>query len=162
MKKAIKITLIIVIALILIAAVFRLTYIGDGRIDAGTYEITGFDRYPDAYLVVADDMVQFYNIDLNEIYQAGQLEQYKELVEKNSDLAMTDEEVASYSDLNALMVQKAYPINYDEQTDSKTGTFTYSYSLYPGRWGFGFGIEYDSFHKTIHIGHYIQELTFKK
>lgn len=88
--------------------------------------------------------------------------QYKEVVEKNQDLKMTEEEVARYSDLNTLMVQNAYSINYDEQTDSKTGTFTYSYSMYPGQWAFGFGIEYDSFHKTIHIGHHIQELTFQK
>lgn len=162
MKNVIKIPLIILAALLLIIVVFRFTYIGDGRIDDGTYEITGFDQYPDAYIVVAGDTVQFYNIDLNKIYQAGELEQYKEIVEKNQDLEMTEEEVARYSDLNTLMVQNAYPINYDEQADSKTGTFTYSYSMYPGQWGFGFGIEYDSFHKTIHIGHHIQELTFKK
>jgi hypothetical protein len=162
MKKAIKIALIILAALILMITVFKVTYIGDGRIDDGTYEITGFDQYPDAYIVVAGDTVQFYNIDLNQIYQAGQMAQYKEVVEKNQDLKMTEEEVARYSDLNTLMVQNAYPINYDEQTDSKTGTFTYSYSMYPGQWAFGFGIEYDSFHKTIHIGHHIQELTFQK
>lgn len=87
--------------------------------DAGTYEVVGFERYPDACLVVENDTVQFFNIDLNEIYREG-------------------------------------------QADPKTGTFTYSYSMYPGQWGFGLGIEYDSFHKTIHIGHYIQELTFQK
>ena len=55
MKKAIKIALIILAALILMITVFKVTYIGDGRIDDGTYEITGFDQYPDAYIVVAGE-----------------------------------------------------------------------------------------------------------
>lgn len=161
MRRIIKTTLIAMAAVLLFAVVVRLTYIGDGKITPGTYEIKDFDPYPDAYIEVGEDTIQFHNIDLNAIYQEKQLEQYNKLVENYPDAAMSDEDVKKYSDLNACMAENPYPIDYVMNEDAKTGTFTYEFNFYT-KLPFGFGISYDSLQKTLHIDHYVQALTFKK
>ena len=154
MKTLIRLCLTLSGAVLLFAAVAKFTYIGDGKITKGTYQIKGFDRYPDACIEVGEDSIQFFNIDLNEIYQEGQLKQYYEVIARKPDLALSEEEVKKASDLNALLVQRPYYVDFQSEVDSdiKSGTFTYEYNFYQKNF-FGFGIEYNSLHKTIHIGH---------
>lgn len=163
MKTVIRLCLTIAGAVLLFAAVAKFTYIGDGKITKGTYRIKDFSRYPDAFIEVGEDSIQFFNIDLNEIYQEGQLKQYNEVIARKPDLALSEEEVKQASDLNAIMVQKPYYVDFQSEVDSdiKSGTFTYEYNFYQKVF-FGFGIEYNSLNKSIHIAHYIQELTFEK
>lgn len=162
MKKKVKLIVIIIIAFLLLAVVYRFIYVGDEKIDTGTYEVIEFDKFPKAYAVVDEDAIQFYNIDLNSIYQTEQIKQYEEVCKVNPDLSYSEEEVKAYSDLNNLMVKNAYNLQYDKQSGIKTGTFKYTYFLYPGSSMFGLVIEYDSFHKTLHINNESQEITFKK
>ena len=39
MKKKVKLIVIIIIAFLLLAVVYRFTYVGDEKIDTGTYEV---------------------------------------------------------------------------------------------------------------------------
>lgn len=162
MEKIVKIAFVIVAAVVLLISVIKFTYIGDGKITPGVYKVKDFDRYPDACIEVRDDEIQFYNIDLNAIYQDEMLKNYYDLIEKKPEFALSDEDVKKYSDLNTLMVMNPYPVDFEMQDeDDKTGTFTYFYNFYT-KLIFGFGMYYDSLHKTLQIEHYFQELTFKK
>ena len=44
----------------------------------------------------------------------------------------------------------------------KEGTFTYTFSLYPGKMVFGLGVDYDALRKKIHICNDVQQMTFSK
>lgn len=163
-KKIITILLLIVIAIAVLVAVIVFSVSNNGELASGTYHITDFEEYPDAYIEVKDNSLQFYNIDLNAIYQKEQMEKYNKFIEKYPDSAISEEEVEKNSDLNFLFVDNPYYIDYEWEGDTKSGTFEYTYFLYPNENNISFGlvILYDSFHKTIHVNNAIQEMTFQK
>ena len=161
-KKAVKYVLGGIILLIVTIVIVRFTYTDNEKLGDGTYEIEDNEEYPDAKIVVKDGNLQFFNIDLNAIYQEKQIKEYKSLIEKYPDLAFSDEELKKYSDLNAWFVKQPYEIDYDRQCFGKEGTFSYGYALYPGTMSFGFGLEYDFWHKTIRVQHFVKEITFSK
>ena len=161
MKKY-KLAIIIILALFILGFAFKLIYIKDGTITEGTYQVVDFEQYPDASITVTKDTIQFHNIDLNKIYQAKQLEQYKKTHEINPELSYSEKEIDDYSNLNQNFVNNAFSIPYEQSEDYKSGTFTYTYYMYPGNSIFGLVILYDSLHKTIKINNEIQEINFAK
>ena len=161
MKKY-KVAIIIILALFILGFAFKLIYIKDGTITEGTYQVVDFEQYPDASITVIKDTIQFHNIDLNKIYQAKQLEQYKKTHEINPELSYSEKEIDDYSNLNQNFVNNAFSIPYEQSEDYKSGTFTYTYYMYPGNSIFGLVILYDSLHKTLKINNEIQEINFAK
>ena len=161
MKKY-KFAIIIILALFILGFAFKLIYIKDGTITEGTYPVVDFEQYPDASITIIKDTIQFHNIDLNKIYQAKQLEQYKKTHEINPELSYSEKEIDDYSNLNENFVKNAFPIPYEQSEDYKSGTFTYTYYMYPGNSIFGLVILYDSLHKTLKINNEIQEINFAK
>lgn len=163
-KTIIKTISIIIAAVIVLISVIAFVRTQTGEIASGVYKIKAFDEYPEAYIKIKDDTIQFFNIDLNAIYQDGQMDMYESYAERYPEYALTQEQVSEYSDLNAVFVEQAYVIDYETSGDAKSGTFEYTYFLYPGNNNVQFGlvILYDSIHKTIHINNEIQEITFEK
>lgn len=160
--KKFKYTIIIILALAILAVVFKITYIKDGTIDEGTYQVTDFEQFPNASITVTESTIQFHNIDLNKIYQEKQLEQYKKTHDVNPELSYSEKEIETYSDLNQNFVNNAFNIPYEQSETFKSGTFEYTYYFYPGNSIFGLVIIYDSFHKTLKINNEIQEINFEK
>ena len=136
MKKY-KLAIIIILALFILEFAFKLIYIKDGTINEGTYQVVDFEQYPDASITITKDTIHFHNIDLNKIYQAKQMEQYKKTHEINPELSYSEKEIDDYSNLNENFVNNAFPIPYEQAEDFKSGTFTYTYYLYPGNSIFG-------------------------
>ena len=68
MKKAIKLIFIGVVALTILLVVFDITYIGDERFDDGVYRVIDNSEYPNAYIIVENDSIQFVGIDLNTVF----------------------------------------------------------------------------------------------
>ena len=128
MKKY-KLAIIIILALFILGFAFKLIYIKDGTINEGTYQV--------ASITITKDTIQFHNIDLNKIYQAKQMEQYKKTHEISPELSYSEKEIDDYSNLNENFVNNAFPIPYEQAEDLKSGTFTYAYYLYPGNSIFG-------------------------
>ena len=128
MKKY-KLAIIIILALFILGFAFKLIYIKDGTINEGTYQV--------ASITITKDTIQFHNIDLNKIYQAKQMEQYKKTHEISPELSYSEKEIDDYSNLNENFVNNAFPIPYEQAEDLKSGTFTYTYYLYPGNSIFG-------------------------
>lgn len=121
--------IIIILALFILGFAFKLIYIKDGTINEGTYQV--------ASITITKDTIQFHNIDLNKIYQAKQMEQYKKTHEISPELSYSEKEIDDYSNLNENFVNNAFPIPYEQAEDFKSGTFTYTYYLYPGNSIFG-------------------------
>ena len=121
--------MIIILALFILGFAFKLIYIKDGTINEGTYQV--------ASITITKDTIQFHNIDLNKIYQAKQMEQYKKTHEISPELSYSEKEIDDYSNLNENFVNNAFPIPYEQAEDFKSGTFTYTYYLYPGNSIFG-------------------------
>lgn len=132
MKKY-KLAIIIILALFILGFAFKLIYIKDGTINEGTYQVVDFEQYPDASITITKDTIQFHNIDL----KAKQMEQYKKTHEINPELSYSEKEIDDYSNLNENFVNNAFPIPYEQAEDFKSGTFTYTYYLYPGNSIFG-------------------------
>lgn len=163
MKKGIKICIGIILAVVLLLSVVVITKTGGAEITEGTYKITDYAAYPDAYIVVKENKLQFYNIDLNAIYQEAQLEDYKEMQEHGLEFHITEQQLGKISDLNELFVSNPYELDYESSTkDNKTGTFTYVYFCYNGDYPFGLVLEYNSLHKTVKINSPEQTLIFEK
>lgn len=160
MKKVIKISVISILAIVLMMVVVWVTLIGGQEITNGKYEIEGCKEYPDAYIEVNDGKIQFYNIDLNEIYQEYQTNAVKKIMGNNSSIKISDEEMEELSDLNRKFVSNPYTIEYDE--DQKAGTFTYTHFCMSDQGLFGLVLRYDSLHKTIEIKSPVRDIVFKK
>ena len=63
MKK--KVLLILII--LMIPVILFLCFGNNPKLKEGTYKIQDNKTYPDAYIVVQDNSIQFYNIDLNKL-----------------------------------------------------------------------------------------------
>ncbi|MBQ3513524.1 MAG: hypothetical protein IJA32_06975 [Lachnospiraceae bacterium] len=159
MKKGIKIGIGIILAVALLVAVGFVTKVGGAEITEGTYKIKDCPEYPDAYLVVEDGKLQFFNIDFNAIYQEAQLELYKTMEERGAVVPLTKEQLEQVSDLNQMYVVNEYELL---EEGSKTGTFTYVYWCYQSGYAFGLVFEYDSLHKTVQINNPVKTLVFEK
>lgn len=152
------IVLLILGVILIIGTIRGIDY---AKIADGTYRVRDCYDYPDAYIVVDGDKLQFHNIDLNAIYQDEQMEIYQEAVE--SGLAgMSEERLEKACDLNQMFVTEPYELDYESvDEDNKTGTFTYVYFCLGEQNYFGLVFEYDFFHKTLQVNDPVQTLVFE-
>lgn len=163
MKKFLKIGICIICAVLLLLLVIMIAKVGGAEIADGIYRVADCEAYPDAYIEVKGNTLQFYNIDLNEIYQEAQMVTYEKMKESGVEFNMTEEQLIQISDLNLLLVSNAYEIDYDSlEEDNKTGTFQYVYFCYGEGNLFGLVLEYDSLHKTIQINSSVLQLEFER
>lgn len=163
MKKIIKFSIIGIVLIAILLAVIAISRIGGAEIAEGTYKITDYEAYPDAYIVVEENRVQFYNIDLNAIYREYQMDTYLNAKEQGLDIGMSKEELEPLSDLNEMFVENAFELDYEWQADdNKVGTFSYVYFCKGEGNLFGLVLEYNSLHKTLQINSPVQTLVFEK
>lgn len=162
MRSNIKIILIVIVVLMLLIGIIVYANIGGAQMAEGTYKVIGYDKYPDAYIKVEGNGVQFYNIDLNAIYGAYQLEDYNTLVSGGYIECMEADVLANVSDLNKAFVDDSYIINYEEREGSKEGTFTYIHYCFDDSNMFGLVLEYNAFDKTIQINSPVINLLFER
>lgn len=151
MKKTAKISIGIIGAIIILAVIIAISGIGGGKIADGTYRVTNCEAYPDAYIVVEGNKVQFYNIDLNALYRDKQRKEFEGWMERGVGANMTEEQIERVSDLNALFVSNAWEIDYDLVDNNKQGTFTYVHFCIVKDARFGLVLQYDALHKTIQL-----------
>lgn len=151
MKKGIRISIISIIVIGLLLAAIFISKSGGSKISEGTYYIENCEAYPNAYITVSNNEIQFHNIDLNALYRKEQLENYNKLVERGTIAKLSDSVLNQVSDLNYLFVSNAWKINYDEVVMDKNGTFTYVYFCMVPDTYFGKVIQYDSLRKTIQL-----------
>ena len=128
----------------------------------GRYNIVGNDKYPDAYLEVTDSTLQFFNLDLNEYYQADQMREYRMVLENDPGWygIVSDEELTELTDLNAVYVERAF--NYSNCAITKVGTNVYRYFTYYHDNFLGFGTRYNTKTREIEIKRGDVVLVFKK
>ncbi len=166
MKGKIILIIGVVIAILVVAGILIFVNIGGAEISEGKYKLVGYEKYQDAYILVKDNTIQFFNIDLNDIYQQGQLDNYNKMVEKGFPSDFTDEQVKEYSDLNDMFANNPYTIDYEFYkelySDDKTVKFEHRYNCFRDNSAFGFLLEYNSLDKTIQIISPIQALLFKR
>lgn len=161
LKRKIKIIIIAVLAVALMGIAIALQFGSGTKIKEGKYNIVDCDEYPDAYVEVDAEGVQFHNIDLNDIYQKSQMELYNRMKEKGA-VDYEEDYVNEISDLNKHFVDSKWEIDYEKTIIDKTGTFSHVYFCYIDNSAFGFVFEYDSFHHTFQINSPARNLKFKK
>lgn len=150
MKKITKTAIILIVVVLLTVVAIVMIGTGGGHMADGTYRVTNCEAYPDAYIVVSRNGkdIQFYNIDLNDIYRESDIEKYHKIQEKGFLLDIQDEELDKLSDLNAMFVSYSWTLDDDL---FKKGTFTYGAFCMGDQNLFGLVLEYNSLHKTIQI-----------
>ena len=164
MKKKILKTIGIVFAILLaiggLGTLIFFNYVGDEKYTEGKYKIQNCSEYPDAYIEVKGDTIQFHNIDLNKLYREKTIEEYNKYVEMGSFEELPKEVFSRISDYNRAFVDNPWVMEYYE--DNKTGTFTYiNYCMIEDDW-FGIVLHYDSFNKSIRMVRHGESYTFKK
>lgn len=163
MKNKIIFFIGVILAIVLLVSVVLFCRIGGAEITEGKYKITDCKDYPDAYIEVENGTIQFYNIDLNAIYQNDQLEIYNNLINSGYINSLSEEQLLKAKDLNNLLVTNSFDLDYDNTTeDNKAGTFTYTYFCMEQNHIFGILLKYDSFHKTIQVIDPVRTLVFEK
>lgn len=151
MNRTLKIGIILVVAVVFLVGAFLISRRGDGQIADGTYKVTNSEAYPDAKITVCDNEIQFYNIDLNALYQEYQRKNYEEWEKRGVGARLTEEQIEQYSNLNEMYVLSAWTIDYSTTVTSKEGTFTNVYFCKVRDTPFGLILQYDSLHRTIQI-----------
>ena len=163
MKKKILFIIAIIVLITIPTVIFFTLKINAKRMASGTYYAVNCEEYPDAYVVVKGETIQFYNIDLNAIYREDQLNSVY-MKQNNENLSfntgLTDEELLELSDLNNMFVNNPY--KYDFKDGWKEGTFVYLLRCDGYERLFGLYLLYDSWNKTITINNYQLQITFKK
>lgn len=151
MKITLKTGIVLVVAVALLVGGFLMSRQGDGKIADGTYRVTNSETYPDACIVVCGNEIQFYNIDLNALYQELARKNFEVWQEKGVGAKLTEEQIEQFSDLNEMFVSNAWLIDYNLTVTSKEGTFTNAYFCMVRDTTFGLILQYDSLHRTIQI-----------
>ncbi len=162
MMKKIIIAIACGIAVLLLLVVFVFTQTGKNGMKLGRYNIVDNDKYPDAYLEVTETTLQFFNIDLNEYYQAEQMREYRMVLDNDPEWygAVSDEELTELTDLNAVYVERAF--DYSNCTITKVGTNVYRYFTYYHDNFLGFGTRYNTKTGEIEIKRSDVVLRFEK
>lgn len=137
------------IAVISLLVVFFLTRTSREGLSIGKYDIAGNDKYPNAYIEVTDNTIQFFNIDLNEYYQAEQMRVYRMVLDNDPGWygTVSDDELRSMADLNAVFIEKPY--DYSQIDAKKIGTNLMAYLMLYHDNFLGLAIHYNT--KTKHI-----------
>lgn len=152
------------LAIVILIITIAVGNISSGKIADGTYRIRNCSEFPDAYIVVKGNKIQFYNIDLNKLYREEELKDFKGWIEHGIGVEMTQEQIEKASDLNELFVTNPWEIAYDLEGNNKQGTFSYVYFCIVKDTCFGLVLQYDSLHKTIQLNNADAQkiLVFKK
>ena len=148
-KKWIAFSIVAALLIAVLVIVLRFTQKQTKGIADGKYMVVDCPEYPDAYIIVKNNSIRIYNIDVNAIYR-----------NKESGIVLTDEEIEELSDLNKMFVENAYKVDVEKGT--KEGTYAYVYSCLSKGNYFGLHFVYDSYNKTIKINNYQKEIVFKK
>lgn len=161
-----KKTLIIIGIILLIAIPFGVNFLlkmNAKKMTDGRYYAVDCEEFPEAYVIVKGNTIQFYNIDLNSVYREEQLDSvYKKQDNENMNFntGLSDEKLFELSDLNDMFVNNKY--EYDIDNGWKKGTFTYLFRCMGyGNW-FGLSLSYDAWNRTITINNYQLQITFKR
>lgn len=163
MKKRILLVIGLILLItfpITICVIFR---VSDSDMADGTYHVVDCETYPNAYIIVKGQTVQFYNIDLNATYGDSQFEEvYWMQTRKEApiDTGYTIEELKQMADLNVAFCENSY--NYSKVNVHKQGTFTYWYPCRTDAQFFGLQLIYNSWDRTIKINNYQMNILFKK
>lgn len=163
MKRNVKICICSFAAIVFLIIIIVFGNITSGQIAEGTYRVRNCSEFPDAYFVVKDNEIQFYNIDLNKLYREEQLKDFKGWIEHGIGVNMTEEQIEKASDLNEMFVTNPWKIDYDIE-NNKQGTFSYIYFCIVKDTRFGLILQYDSLHKTLQLNNADPQkvLVFKK
>lgn len=160
-KKWIAFGIVAALLIAVLVIVLRFTQKQTNGIADGKYMVVDCPEYPDAYIIVKNNSIRIYNIDVNAIYRNEQVESIKKICEdKESGIVLTDEEIEELSDLNKMFVENSYKVDVEKGT--KEGTYSYVYSCLSKGNYFGLHFLYDSYNKTIKINNYQKEIVFKK
>lgn len=160
-KKWIAFGIVAALLIAVLVIVLRFTKKQTTGIADGKYMVVDCPEYPDAYIIVKNNSIRIYNIDVNAIYRNEQVESIKKICEdKESGIVLTGEEIEELSDLNKMFVENAYKVDVEKGT--KEGTYSYVYSCLSKGNYFGLHFVYDSYNKTIKINNYQKEIVFKK
>lgn len=164
MKRNAKTCIYFFVAIAFLMIIIAFGNITSGRIAEGTYRVRNCSEFPDAYVVVKDNEIQFYNIDLNKLYREDQLKDFKGWIEHGIGVEMTEEQIEKASDLNEMFVTNPWKIDYNLKSNNKQGTFRYVYFCIVDGTRFGLILQYDSLHKTLQLNHADAQkiLVFKK
>ena len=164
MKKKIFKTVGIIFAILLavggLGTLIFFNYVGDEKYTEGKYKIQNCEEYPDAYIEVKGDTIQFHNINLNDLCRALEMEDYQWSIERGNREPFSEEDLARVSDFNRAFVDNPWTMKYDK--DSKSGTFKYVDFCMIEDSLFGIVLHYDSFHKTIEVYYSGESIMFKK
>lgn len=153
--------LVAIILIAILVLVLKFTRIQDNGIADGKYVITDCPEYPDAYIKVKNNTIQIFNLDVNSIYRAEQVENIKKMcANKDLGIYLTDQEIEELSDLNRMFVDNPYKVDLDK--GNKDGTYSYVYPCHCKGNYFGLIFVYDSYNKTIKINNYQKKIVFKK
>lgn len=160
MKKKLLLISAIILAIGVLGILIFFNYVGDEKFTEGIYKVQDCEAYPEAYIEVKDDHIQFYNIDLNALYHDADMEDYNKVVSMGGIEKLSDEDLARVSDYNRAFVDNPWKMEYNK--DKKNGTFVYVNFCMIERSMFGIVVHYDAFDKSIKVFHSGESYTFKK
>ena len=158
-KKCFVIVLIILVVPMILFLCFR----DNSELKEGIYKVQESKEYPNAYILVENDSIQFFNIDLNALYKEEMVERYIFYQESEYGKLSDEEknEIKASIDLNKLLCDQSYKINYETQI--KDGWNEYSNMFCKINSINSFGYLYNASLETIYIGGGASiELSFKK
>ena len=156
MKKTVKkiAKVVITIAVIVFLVLFEIWFMSDhGQVKEGTYYAVNSASYPEAYIVVQDGFVQFFNIDLNEMYKQQIVNRYITYMEGHKERKLTEKEkkqIENAIDLNERFCDSKFAINKEDAEffyDDLTGIGNYNFGFVTN--GDALSYEYNSRKKTI-------------
>lgn len=163
MKKKILLVAAFILIILLPIVINLILKTSNSDITEGTYYAVDCEAFPDAYIEVKGQTIQFYNIDLNEIYGDSQFDviYQAQIREENPfDTGFTIEELKQMSDLNSAFCENSYTYNADKV--QKQGTFVFWYPCMTEGQLFGIQLLYDSWEDTLKINNYQMNILFEK
>ena len=135
-----KVIVIIAIVLVAILGAVGIYYFSDHtEVAEGVYKVEGYEKYPDAYIVIKDGTAQIFNIDLNDLYKDGIVERYIEYLGQEREITSSErKKIENSIDLNQQFCDVSVDLDYNSP-----GNFVNSDGI--GEYNFGFVTEIDYF-----------------
>lgn len=160
MKKKLIFVVLLVIALpIVLLVCFR----ENSELKEGIYRVQDTELYPDAYILVKANSIQFCNIDLNAIYKDELVDRYIFFQESEYGTLSEEEkiEIEKSIDLNKILCEQPYELNYETQIKEGWNEFSNMFCKINSINSFGY--LYNANTKTISVGGGASmDLSFKK
>lgn len=137
---------------IILPIIFFVICKDDSKLADGIYTVKENNLYPNAYIEIKDNHIQFFNIDLNALYKQNMVKCYI-FVQENENGSLSSEEkkeIDKSIDINKFLCEQPYMLNYD--TLIKEDTHLYSNMFCKINHINSFGYLYDSKTKTLTFG----------